>query len=125
MAALKFASLEEAKNYCRIQHCALDDTIDLLIMAASNAVKNYLKDFSPYQGERNADGDYVLDSNYEPEIELDNEGNRVVKAEVKLAVLYEVDRRLKFPNTETDQQMGYLSNVATGLLYPLRDPALK
>lgn len=123
--ALQYVTLETAKEYCRIQHCALDDTIQLLIQAASNAVKNYLKDFSAYEAERNADDDYVLDSNFEPEIQLDNDGNRVVKAEVKLAVLYEVDRRLKNPNADDQIQAGYLSAVSTSLLYPLRDPALK
>lgn len=121
--ALAYVSLSDAKAYSRIQHAALDQTIDLLIEAASSAVKNYLGDFSPYEGERDEDDDYVIDSNYEPVIKLDGNGNRMVKPEVKMSVLFLVDRWIKQPKGE--QTPGYLPVEVVSILYPLRDPALR
>lgn len=122
--ALKYVSLEEAKNQLRVRHCQDDDHIDLLIQASSNIVKNYLKDFSAYEAQRDEDDDYVLDSNLEPEIKLDNSGDRVVKAEVKLAVLYLI--KIAFDG-EDDQWVdsGELPKPAKNILYPIRDPALR
>ncbi len=120
-----YVTLDEAKEYSRVQHSALDSTISILIEAKSAAVKNYLKDFSPYEGERDDDDDYVLDSNYEPESKLDSNGEQIVKPEVKLAVLIEVDRELNKSMKHSELRMGYLSDEATSLLYPLRDPAFK
>lgn len=120
-----YVTLAEAKEYSRIQHSALDTTISTLIEAKSAAVKNYLGNFSPYEGERNDDDDYVLDSNYEPEPKLDSNGNQIVKPEVKVAVLIEVDRDINFKKAPIAAQTNYLSDAATALLYPLRDPQLK
>ena len=123
--ALAYVSIIEQKEYSRIQHAALDDTITFLITAASAAVKNYLKDFSPYEGERNDDDDYVVDSNLEPENTLDSSGEQIVKPEVKMAVLFLVDRWIKQPQQASEQVPGYLPVEVTSILYPLRDPALK
>ena len=123
--ALAYVTRTEAKAYSRIQHTALDTTIDVLIEAASAAVKNYLNDFSPYEGERDDDDDYVVDSNYEPVAKLDSNGNQIVKPEVKMTVLLLVDRWLKQPPNASEQPMGYLPVEVTSILYPLRDPALK
>lgn len=120
-----YVTLEEQKEYSRIQHSGFDTTILIMIEASSAAVKNYLKDFSPYEGERNDDDDYVLDSNYEPEIKVDASGNQIVKPEVKLAVMLEVDRHINMDKAKHPAQMNYLSDAAISLLYPLRDPALK
>lgn len=123
--ALKYVSLEEAKNQLRVRHCQDDDHIDLLIGYASNACKNYLKDFSAYEAQRNTDDDYLLDSNDEPLIQLDNNGNQVVKAEVKMAVLYLISMAFNDRNGEMYQQIskGELPTPAQNILYPLRDPA--
>lgn len=122
--ALKYVSLEEAKNQLRVRHCQDDDHIDLLIQFASNAVKNYLKDFSAYEAQRNTDDDYLKDSNYEPLIQLDNEGEQVVKAEVKMAVLYLV--KIAFDGEDDAwSEDGKLPKTARNILYPLRDPACK
>lgn len=124
---LRYVSIIEQKEYSKIQHEGLDDTIDLLITAKSAAVKNYLGDFSPYQGERNDDDDFVVDSNYEPEPAMDSSGLQVVRSEVKLAVLLEVDRHLN-PNKyggKVPSQNNYLSDEAVSMLYPLRDPGLR
>ena len=120
---LRYVSKIEQKEYSRIQHDALDDTIDVLITAASAAVKNYLGDFSPYEGVRNDDDDFVVDSNYEPEQALDSSGLQVIRAEVRMAVLYLVDVWLK--SKEAPQESGYLPVTVKALLYPLRDPVVK
>lgn len=124
--ALMYVELEQAKEYSAIFHCAKDDTITLLIQAASAAVKNYLKDFSPYEGQRNFDDDYVVDSAYEPLIDEDSNEEQVVKPEVKLAVLLIVDKKLnpkKYGSPTASD--GYLDDEVTALLYPLRDPEVK
>lgn len=118
-----YVSRDEQKAYSRIQHTALDDTIDLLIMACSAGVKNYMNDFSPYEGERNDDDDYVVDSNYEPEPKLDSNGAQVVRPEVKAAVLYWVDQHLK--RKESADAAGYPPSVVVQLLYSLRDPVIR
>ena len=123
-----YVSLSEQKEYSSIKHSAKDTIISTLIEGASAAVKNYLKDFSPYEGERDDDDDYVLDSNYEPVSKLDSSGNQIVKPEIKMAVFIEVDRHLNMfqPRGQNiPAKFGYLSDVAVGLLYPLRDPTLK
>jgi len=123
--SVSYVTLAEQKEYSKIQHTAIDTTIGLLIQAASAAVKNYLKDFSPYQAERDEDDDYIVDSNFEPVILLDSGGNKEVKAEVKLAVMLEVDRRINRKSVALESEFGYLANDTVALLYPLRDPALQ
>lgn len=123
--ALAYVTTAEAKAYSRIQHSALDTTIALLIGSASASVKNYLGDFSPYDGERDDDDDFVLDSNYEPQPKLDSNGNQVVRDEVKLAVLMLVDRWLKFKPEENPTAHGYLPPEVISILYPLRDPVIR
>lgn len=123
--ALAYVTTAEAKAFCRVQHTALDTTIELLIQSASATVKNYLNNFSPYEGERDDDDDYVIDSNYEPQPKLDSNGNQVVKAEVKTAVLILVDRWLNGRHREDPTAPGVLPAEVVALLYPLRDPALK
>lgn len=123
--SLAYVSLTEQKEYSRIQHTALDVTISTLIESCSAAVKDYLKEFSPYEVERNDDDDYVVDSNFEPVAKLDSNGTQVVRPQVKLAVMVEVDRYLKTPSGPDSPNQGYLSNASIALLYPLRDPALR
>lgn len=120
--SLAYVTVSEQKEYSRIYHTALDSTILLIIQACSAGVKNYLKDFSPYEGQRNTDDDYVLDSNYEPEIELDSNSDQAVKPEVKLAVLIWADKRLR--REEGAQGLTPPAEVVQ-LLYSLRDPALR
>lgn len=122
--SLSYVTLSEQKAYSRIQHSALDTTIDLMIEACSAGVKNYLKEFSPYEGERTVDDDYVLDSNWEPEpADIDSAGEQAVKPEIKLAVMIWVDYRLK--KRESSNSNGMPPPEVVELLYPLRDPALR
>jgi hypothetical protein len=124
--SLQYVTLTEQKNYSQILHTGRDDTITLLIQAASSQVKEYLKNFSPYEGERNSDDDYYLDSNFEPEIALDSNGSQAIQPRVKLAVMMLVDIQLwpeRHPKPIEGQ--GRLPTAVETLLYPLRDPALK
>lgn len=123
--AIEYVNLDEAKDQCRVilTDTLHDDRLEQLIRACSVMVKNFLGDFSAYEGQRNTDDDYVTDSNYEPEIQLDENGDRVVKAEVKMAVLLLIER---FFNGQTEGfQKGELPPEITAILWPLRDPALR
>lgn len=123
---LAYVTLSEQKDYSQILHTGRDDTITLLIQAASAQVKNYLGNFSPYEGERNSDDDYHVDSNWEPVIALDSNGSQTVKPEVKLAVMYLVDIHL-WPDRHKNEikGQGRLPEAVETILYPLRDPALR
>lgn len=123
---VQYVTLEQQKEYSTILHCGKDDTINLMISAASAAVKNYLKDFSPYEGQRNTDDDYLVDSNYEPNILLGSDEAQIVKPEVQLAVLLAVDRQLNPKKYgQNSATANYLDAEVVALLYPLRDPACK
>lgn len=119
---IAYVSLVEAKTYARIQHTGFDSLITLLIEACSSAVKNHLKSTSAYEPYRDENDAPILDSNDEPEPFIDSNGERLVRAEVKLAVLYWVDLRLK--NLDTDQANGEPPAVVKNILTPLRDPTL-
>ena len=126
MSSLEYVTLEEAKCQLRV---SLDDDYDdghinLLIKAASGAIKNYMKNFAVYEAERNADNDYLLDSNGEPIIDEDSNVPQYVKPEVKLAVLMLISEWYK--NREGDgaaYEDAVLPAPIRALLYPLRDPA--
>lgn len=123
---LNYVTLDEQKEYSSILHTGKDDTIRLMIQAGSAAVKNYLGDFSPYEGEKNSDDDYHRDSNLEPDIWLDSDGSQNVKPEVRLAVLMYVDMKLQPHKYGAMAESGnYLPEPVVQLLYPLRDPATK
>lgn len=128
MSSLAYVTLEEAKWQLRIPETDIEDNayIELLIGAASGAVKNYLKDFSAYEGERNADDDYIVDSNFEPVIDDDSVTGKVVKPEVKHAVLLLVAEWYKNREGEGAEYVHHVFPAPVlALLYPLRDPALK
>jgi len=99
-----FVCLDDQKEYSRIQHDALDFTISTIIEAASANIKRYLKGTSPYE-------------EYE-----DSSAVPIVRAEVRLAVLVEVDRYLKLDTTKITAKDNYISDAAIALLYQLRDP---
>lgn len=123
---IEYVTLPEQKKYSSILHGGKDDEIVTLIQALSAGVKDYLKDFSPYQGERNNDDDYVVDSNFEPNKIYDSEGVQMIRPQVKLAVLVWVDMHLnpmKYPGA--DMNGTELPAPVRRLLYPLRDPTVK
>lgn len=125
--ALAYITRAEAKDHCRVVSTLDDAYIDTLIESCSIMVKNFLGNFSAYEGERNADDDYVLDSNYEPEIKLDSNNARVVKAEVKLVVKLLVARYYNGSRMagQDDFGKGRLPPDIEAILWPLRDPVCR
>lgn len=123
--SLEYVSVDDVRDWMGIKHTEMDTKLIFAIEACSNMVKNYLKDFSGYEAQRNDDDDYVLDSNYEPEIQLDANDERVVKAEVKLAVCELIRVFIDEPMTfATLQTQSKLPVQVEAILFPLRDPAL-
>lgn len=118
-------TLEQASDHLRRD--TTDDNADLTlkIMAASNAVINYLKSASPYELERDSSGDIIYDSSGKPVPVEDSSGNPVVLPEVELATLYLIGVYYKDRDGETmkEWQHGYLPFPVTSILYPLRKPA--
>lgn len=126
--SLEYVTLAEVKYQLRMaQSETYDDTyLTLLIQSASATVKNYLKDFSPYEAERDSDDDYWVDSSgYREVIGPDSDG-RAVKPEVKAAVLILIAEWYKNREGEGAEYVHMvLPAPVLALLYPLRDPALK
>lgn len=120
---LAFVTLDQAKEYARIQHTALDDTIGDLIHAASAAVKGYLKSASPWAVELDDDGNPIEDSSGDT-VRVEDSNGPVAKPQVRLATLMLVNRWLKYGHESTATDPGYLPPEVTAILYPLRDPAL-
>lgn len=124
--SLAYVTLTEAKAHLRVDFSDEDTAIELLIGAASSAVKNYLKSASVYEPERDEDDTPIYDSDGFPEIDEDSNTPRTVRLEVKQAVLILVGEWYK--NRESAQDMidpGHLPVPVMSLLYPLRDPALR
>lgn len=127
MSSLHYVTLAQAKYQCKITATDTyhdDHLSNILIPGASGAVKNYLKNASPYAAERNSDDDYWLDSNYEPEVITSGEG-RAIKPEVKLATLLLIKIMFDSGGDGAEYAAGSLPIPVQNLLYPLRDPALK
>ena len=124
--SLAYVTLSEAKAHLRVDFSDEDTAIELLIGAASGAVKNYLKSASAYEPERDDDDTPIYDSGGFPAIDEDSSTAKTVRLEVKQAVLILVGEWYK--NREAAQDMtspGYLPVPVVSLLYPLRDPALR
>lgn len=125
---LAYVTLAQAKYQCKITPSDTyhDDHLnDILIPAASAMVKNYLKDYSPYEAERNSDDDYYVDSNYEPVVIPPDTDGRTIKPEVKGAVLLLIDIMFKAGDGWATLSHSTLPASVVSMLYPLRDPALK
>lgn len=122
MSSLEYCTLQEAKQQLRIPSTDEfdDEYLIICIQAASAAVKNYLNDFSAYEGERDSDDDYVVDSNFEPVIL----SPRTVKPEVRMATLMMVER-LYDMRASGDPADDRLPGFVRALLSPLRTPVLK
>lgn len=124
--SLQYVTLAEAKAHLRVDFSDEDMAIELLIGAASGAVKNYLKSASVYEPDRDEDDTPIYDSDGIPEVAEDSNTTKTVRIEVKQAVLILVGEWYK--NREAAQDMaspGYLPVPVMSLLYPLRDPALR
>lgn len=121
--SIRYVSLDEAKAHLRTGHNEDDQDILLKIQAASAAIKNYMGTFSVYEGQRNDDEDPVLDSNYEPEIQLDSAEEKNVRSEVKIAVLILIQKL--YDQDYSAFSNGELPPEVTAHIYQLRDPALR
>lgn len=102
---VQLVDLEEAKQGLRVFHDDDDDTIELLIGAASESVLAYLKDGA---------NDFMGDSPIE------------VPARVKWATIYMVGwlYENRDNNRDGEFELGYLPRPVMSLLYQMRDPAL-
>lgn len=123
---MMLVTLREAQDHLRVDTDADAQDLSLKCMAASGAVMNYLKSSSPYELERDSNGDPMLDSSGRVIPVRDSSGNTFVRWEVKAAVLLMTGYlyRLRDDNQDTAFERGYLPMPVTALLYPLRNPAL-
>ena len=123
---MMYVTLEQAKHQLQMDHDDDDTLITSYVNAASKAVKNYLKSASPFEIERDAHGNLVLDSSGDPIYITDSQGAYIVSAEVQQATLLLVGYFYKDRDNNADgaYEQGYLPKPVTALLYPLRDPAL-
>lgn len=124
---MMLVTLDQAKSHLLVDFDDADNDISLKISAASGAVLNYLKNRKKlYVVEIDDDGYEVLDSQGDPIQVLDSQGDRIVRDEVKHAVLILVG--IFFRDRDgveaKDWSPGFLPAPVTALLYPLRDPAL-
>ena len=119
---------QEAKHHCYVTHDSDDTLIDAQIKAASGIVLNYLKTKRGlYESEYDENGDLVYDSNDNPVPVVDSSGQKLIREEVKAAVLIMVGILYRDRDGSEMQKWdtGYLPAPVTALLYPLRDPALR
>lgn len=122
---MQFVTLAEAKRHLYVDHEEDDQLITAYILAASAAVKNYLKSASPFQPELDPDYNPVLDSNGDTVYETDSNGDRVLMLPVEQATLILTGYfyRSRDNDEAGEWERGYLPRPVTALLYPLRDPA--
>lgn len=117
-----YVTLEDAKTHLRVDFDDDDADLQGKILAASSAVKNYMKTASVYEPNRDADGN--------PETDADGNftypATKRVRFEVRAATLILVGELYKNREAEQDGDagLGMLPAPVIALLYPLRDPAL-
>ncbi len=122
---MMYVTLPRGKQHLNMDHDEDDSLIEVYILSASRAVKNYLKSGSPFAVERDSNDNPVLDSNGAPEYVRDSSGDKVIDAAVEAAVLILLGHLYKDrdQNTENAFEQGYLPKPVTALLYSMRDPA--
>lgn len=128
---MMLVTLQEASEHLRRDTDDDDSDLTLKIHAASAAVLNYLKRESlAYEPERDEGGAIILDEHGYPLPALDDEGDPIVRFEVKAAVLLMLGELYKNREGEQGGEVpsqwgyGYLPRPVVALLYPLRDPAV-
>ena len=120
-------TIEDFKARMRYTHDAEDADIELAIMAASEAVLNYLG--LPHNAYDVPDSDSEMGSSSEgssSDMGSSSEGYMDVPAAVQQAVLYLAGTFKRDPDgvEMADWEHGYLPKPVIALLYPLRDPAM-
>jgi hypothetical protein len=124
---MMLVSLQQAKENLLIDFNTYDTDITLKISSASGMVLNYLKSRrNLYVLLVDDDGLPLLDSRGEVIYELDSQGTRIVRDEVKHAVLILVGMFFRDRDgvEAKDWAPGFLPAPVTAILYPLRDPAI-
>src|SRR6476659_3078584 len=85
---MMLVTLQEAKDHLLVDFDSADNDITLKITAASGAVLNYLKNRKKlYVVEVDDDGFDVLDSQGDTIPVLDSQGNKIIRDEIRFAVL--------------------------------------
>lgn len=124
---------EEVKSQLMMDNNAADGWIDMMILAISDAVLSWLKDeWRAYEVLRDGDGAMVLDSNGEPILLTDSNGDLMVRLVVKAATLVEIASQFRFRDGDGAAAVpshaghGYvLSAGPTSLLSGLRRPTAR
>jgi hypothetical protein len=118
----------EVKSQLMMDNDAADGWIDMMILAISGAVISWLKDeWRAYEPLLDADGNVIEDSNGDPILLTDSNGDYLVKPVVKAATLVEIASQFRFrdgdgaPAVPSHAGHGYvLSAGPTSLLSGLR-----
>lgn len=118
----------EVKSQLMMDNDAADGWIDMMILAISGAVMSWLKDdWRAYEPLLDADGNVIEDSNGDPILLTDSNGDYLVKPVVKAATLVEIASQFRFrdgdgaPAVPSHAGHGYvLSAGPTSLLSGLR-----
>lgn len=85
---------QEAKYQLRIVGTLDDSWLSMWIPIVTQMVEDWLKDlWRAYQCETDANGNHVLDSNGEPILLLDSNGQYIPRLQAKAACLLELDYR--------------------------------
>lgn len=85
---IMLVTLEQASEHLRRDTGDDDADLTLKIMAASQAILNYLKDpLLAYEYARDENGNYILDSDGKRELAIDSDGKYIPSMPVQLATL--------------------------------------
>jgi len=119
-------TLQEARDHLRSDETADNADLTLKIQAASGAVLNYLKGASPWQSEYDSNLGVRYDTAQNPIPLLNTAGQKVLRWEVRAAVLILLGYLYKNRDENPDGEFltGYLPAPVTAILYALRDPAI-
>ena len=122
-----YCTVLEARTRHRIDSGDSDADIQTIIEAASEAVRNHLRPFLPWQPELDSAGNAVIDSAGNIVYAEDSAGNKFPHPAVKQATLYMVgiyfrDRDGQDPDLWPTNS---LPNPVLGMLTMLRDPLLR
>lgn len=123
----------EVKSHLMMDNDAADGWIDMMILAISGAVMSWLKDeWRAYEPLLDADGNVIEDSNGDPILLTDSNGDYLVKPVVKAATLVELASQFRFRDGDGAAAVpshwghGYvLSAGPTSLLSGLRRPTAR
>jgi hypothetical protein len=125
--------MQDARDHLRVDNEADNTWLMVWIPAISQAVQTWLKDeWRPYVLATDASGNVLLDSSGDPIVELDGEGQPIVKPLVSAAVLVEIAQQYRFRDgsgaaaVPSHAGHGYVLGAgATSLLNALRKSTLQ